>query len=92
MTTKVNILIDGGFFNRKFLETHKRAATPTDVVTKASNAMKLLTAKTAGDTKDILFRIYYYDCKPYSGTAKNYDKNQEIDFYTLPCSLIAVIL
>ncbi len=80
MTTKVNILIDGGFFNRKFLETHKRAATPTDVVTEANNAMRLLIAKTAGDTKDILFRVYYYDCKPYSGKAKSHDKSQEIVF------------
>ena len=65
MTTKVNILIDGGFFERKFFEANKRPATAADVVATTNDAMALLIKKTAGDTKDILFRVYYYDCKPF---------------------------
>ena len=55
--------------------------------------MALLTAKTAGDTKDILFRVYYYDCKPYGETVMNHDKTKEIDFtkspiYASKCSFL----
>lgn len=93
MTTKVNILIDGGFFERKFYEANLRPATAKDVVAATADAMALLTAKTAGDTKDILFRVYYYDCKPYGETVMNHDKTKEIDFtkspiYASKCSFL----
>lgn len=80
MTTKVNILIDGGFFERKFFEANKRPATAADVVATANDAMALLIQKTAGDTKDILFRVYYYDCKPFGEKVMDHGKIQEIDF------------
>lgn len=79
MTTKVNILIDGGFFECKFRETNKHFPTADDVIKEAEKAMKSLIIKTNGETKDILFRIYYYDCSPFGGTVSDSNGN-EIDF------------
>lgn len=80
MITKVNVLIDGGFFERKFYEIHKKSATAADVVKEVESVMQLVIAKTAGDTKDILFRVFYYDCKPFGDKVWNHDKTKEIDF------------
>ena len=93
MTTKVNILIDGGFFERKFFEVNHRIPTAKDVVDATADAMRLLVAKTAGETKDILFRVFYYDCKPFGNKIMNHDKTKEIDFsaskiYTSKCSFL----
>ena len=93
MTTKVNILIDGGFFARKFFEINKRYPNAADVVTVTDDAIKKVIAKTNGDTKDILFRVFYYDCKPFGEKVMNHDKTSEIDFsasktYTSKCSFL----
>lgn len=93
MTTKVNILIDGGFFERKFFEANKRSATAADVVKATEDAMNLVVAKTKGDTKDILFRVFYYDCRPFGEKKWNHDKTKEIDFsasatYKAKCSFL----
>lgn len=66
------------------MEANKRPATAADVVAAADDAMKLLIKKTAGDTKDILFRVYYYDCKPYGEKVMSHDKSKEIDFSLSP--------
>lgn len=83
MTTKVNILIDGGFFERKFLEANNRNATAADVVAIVNDAMNKVITKTNGDTKDILFRVFYYDCKPFGETVPDHTKKSIIDFSSL---------
>jgi len=80
MTTKVNILIDGGFFYQKFFEIHKKYPSPKDVIKEVDNVMSLVRAKTNGETNDILLRIYYYDCKPFGKKIKNPDGTGDIDF------------
>ena len=80
MTTKVNVLVDGGFFERKFFEVNNKSATASDVVTEVNKVMQAVIAKTNGDTKDILFRVFYYDCKPFGDKVWNYNKTKEIDF------------
>lgn len=67
MTTKVNILIDGGFFWQRFRKNNKRTPQPADVVNTVANVMDLVRAKTNGETNDILFRVFYYDCRPFGG-------------------------
>lgn len=84
MTTKVNVLIDGGFFERKFFEVNNKSATASDVVTEVNKVMQAVIAKTNGDTKDILFRVFYYDCKPFGDKVWNYNKTKEIDFAISP--------
>lgn len=68
MTTKVNVLIDGGFFWQCFKKNNRRNPLPTDVVKTVEKVMTLVRKKTNGETQDILFRIFYYDCRPFGGT------------------------
>ena len=79
MTTKVNVLIDGGFFWQCFRKTNRRNPTPNDVLDTVNAVMGLVKAKTAGEYNDILFRVFYYDCRPFGGTIKDVDGN-DIDY------------
>lgn len=84
MTTKVNILIDGGFFSQKFREANKRAPHAKDVENEVNLIMAAIRKKTAGETKDILFRVYYYDCKPFGEKVKDHTGKKEVDFSDSP--------
>lgn len=87
MITKVNILFDGGFFWQRFKSIHKKNPTPDDVINTSKKIMELVQEKTQDDTKDILVRIYYYDCYPFNGKIKmpkegdgKKKEYQEVDF------------
>ena len=80
MVTKVNILIDGGFFDVRFKKLSGRNATVHDVEQLVSDIMAAMRAKTNGETDDILFRAYYYDCKPFGGTIKDYTGTSLINY------------
>ena len=71
MTTKVNILIDGGFFWQCFKKINKRNPQPKDVWQTVNDVMALVKRQTNGETEDILFRVFYYDCRPFGGTIKD---------------------
>ncbi len=79
MVTKVNILFDGGFYVQKFNEKNKRFPSAKDVENEVEKIMNDLRAKTNGETNDILFRVFYYDCKPFDKTVPDLNGNQ-IDF------------
>lgn len=81
MVTKVNVLIDGGFFWQRFKRLNRRSPTPTDVESMVNDVMRLVKAKTNGDTEDILFRVFYYDCRPYGDVVTDMAGNQ-IDYST----------
>lgn len=81
MTTKVNILIDGGFFWQCFKKTNKRSPKPDDVVETVNTVMSLVNKKTNGETKDILFRVFYYDCRPFGKEIKDIN-GKTIDYST----------
>ena len=68
MVTKVNILIDGGFFTTRYRSINSKPPTVKNVKELVDAIMASLKQKTNGETEDILFRVYYYDCKPFSGT------------------------
>ena len=84
MVTKVNVLIDGGFFSQKFYELNNKLPKYKDVITEVEKAMQLVKDKTNGETSDILFRIFYYDCRPFGGKVKDRTGNNEIDFSKSP--------
>jgi uncharacterized LabA/DUF88 family protein len=84
MTTKVSVLIDGGFFTQKFFELNKKYPTHNDVIKEVDKVMSLVKAKTNHETSDILFRIYYYDCKPFGEKVKDHTGANEIDFSISP--------
>lgn len=70
MTTKVNILIDGGFFWQCFKRNNDRTPKPADVENLVNDIMSKVKDKTNGETNDILFRVFYYDCRPFGETIK----------------------
>lgn len=80
MVTKVNILIDGGFFAQRFKALNKRPATVKDVEQLVADVMSAVKNKTNGDTEDILFRAFYYDCRPFAGKVKDHKGKNEIDY------------
>lgn len=71
MTTKVNILIDGGFFWQRFVSINKKVPTVQDVLNTVSDIMTKVRQKTNGETNDILLRVFYYDCRPFGETIKD---------------------
>lgn len=79
MVTKVNILIDGGFFWQCFKKAKGRNPQPSDVVEMVNTVMELVKATTNGDTDDILFRVFYYDCRPFGSKIKDV-AGKEIDY------------
>lgn len=84
MTTKVNILFDGGFFTRKFEEINKKFPTASDVENEVKKIMAELRKKTNGETNDIVFRVFYYDCKPFDKTVKDHTGKKDCDFSKSP--------
>ncbi len=84
MTTKVNILIDGGFFTQKYKERTGRLPRANDIEAEVTPIMQALSAKTNGATNDILFRVYYYDCRPYEGVHTKPGATKPTDFKQAP--------
>lgn len=79
MITKVAVLIDGGFFWQRFIAQNKKDPTASDVLIAVQNAMDKVENKTHGDTKDVLFRVFYYDCDPFSGIIDDHTHKKKID-------------
>lgn len=80
MDYKVNILIDGGFFKRKFKERTGKIATANDVENEVTRIMDAVRDKSGANEQDFLFRVYYYDCCPFGGTIKKPNGGGEMDF------------
>lgn len=79
MITKVNVLIDGGFFWQRFKKINNRNPQPNDVLDVVNDVMSLVKAKTNGETEDVLFRVFYYDCRPFGEIIKDQSGN-DIDY------------
>ena len=93
MVTKVNILIDGGFFSQRFKAINKRVADVSDVNQLIKDIMQALRKRTNGETQDILFRAFYYDCKPFGGIVEDHTGKKKIDYskssmYEVQCRFI----
>ena len=80
MVTKVNILIDGGFFSARFKSINGRDANVNDVEQLVNDIMSAMKAKSQGETEDILFRAFYYDCKPFGGIIPDHTGKNKLDF------------
>lgn len=72
---QVAFLIDGGFLEKKFKDLVKTFPLAGEVVKICQLAMK-----DSEFVNDQMFRIYYYDCEPFSGTATHPITGQVIDF------------
>lgn len=80
MDAKVNILIDGGFYVQKFKEREGRLPNANDIENEIAVIMAETQKKTGADCKDILFRVFYYDCSPFDGKVKKPGDTVETDY------------
>lgn len=77
-TNKVAILIDGGFFLQRFKSLHNTSPRIADMQPFIDDVMKKVSALTPHSV-DVLFRTYYYDCRP-NGDTKIDPKGNSVDF------------
>ena len=88
---KIAILVDGGFFDAvNKNRVNGMLPTADHVKQEVENTMRLIRAKTLTDSeniKDVLFRVYFYDARPFSGKKTN-PQGEEYDF-TLSKSYVA---
>src|SRR5689334_15489832 len=79
-TSKVAILIDGGFFTQRF-KAQNKGATPArkDVESLILDIMSKVQHCTGGHSTDVLLRSYYYDCYPFGKEIKNL-KGKKVDY------------
>jgi uncharacterized LabA/DUF88 family protein len=80
MDAKVNILIDGGFYVQKFKEREGRLPNANDIENEIAVIMAETQKKTGADCKDILFRVFYYDCSPFDSKVKKPGDTVETDY------------
>jgi uncharacterized LabA/DUF88 family protein len=76
---KVSILIDGAFFVYRFTVLNSKGPRVKDLEAYVENVMTKLKNLCCANSSDILFRIFYYDCRPYGSTETRPD-NVKIDF------------
>ena len=81
---RVAILVDGAFLRVKHRQAHYRRYPTADFVYDLCVKRIMESEKLAGDT---LFRVYYYDCRPFSGTLRNPITGDESD-YTISTSFL----
>lgn len=79
------VLIDGGFFIKRFnrLSNNPRKNDPS-YVAKAIHTMAFKHTEMEHGKIDKLYRIFYYDCRPFAGHAQNPINNSIIDFANAP--------
>lgn len=78
---KVAVLIDGGFFVKRF----NSVFNPSRTMTGETVAQRLYTiAHRHVGKENILYRIFYYDCHPFDKKMHNPISNRVIDFKTTP--------
>ena len=83
---KIAILVDGGFFDAvNKNRVNGMLPTADHVKQEVENTMRLIRAKTLTDSeniKDVLFRVYFYDARPFSGQ-KDKPARGRVRFYAI---------
>lgn len=82
MANKIAILIDGGFFIRTFKEKQSRFPRIRDMPLFIDDIIARVQNISKAET-DILFRSFYYDCRPYGETQKD-PNGKLVDFSVSP--------
>ncbi len=70
VNNKIAFLIDGAFFFQRYKNKHGINPTIKDMDNFIKEQLVLIQEKTGSDSKDILFRILYYDCLPFDKEIK----------------------
>jgi uncharacterized LabA/DUF88 family protein len=76
---KVAILIDGGYFTKRFKSINRREVNIADIQPFLDDVMNKVQAISPQSVTDILFRSFYYDCRPFA-EVKNRPDGRRIDF------------
>lgn len=73
MTTvsKVAILIDGGYFLRRYKALNNTNPRITDIGPFLDDLMAKVQATSPVQVSDIMHRAFYYDCRPYGETIQD---------------------
>ena len=80
MDAKINILIYDDSYVQKFTEREGRLPNANDIENEIAVIMAETQKKTGADCKDILFRVFYYDCSPFDGKVKKPGDTVETDY------------
>lgn len=80
---KVAILIDGGFFLRRFKALNSVFPKIADMQPFIDGIMAKVKKTTPTGVEDILFRSFYYDCRPF-GEIKQKPDGTQVNFATHP--------
>ena len=73
----VAIMLDGGYFTKRFRKLHGRFPKADDAIRFCTELMRCLDGCT-------LYRIFFYDADPYDGTSKNPISKQTVNFANTP--------
>ena len=76
---KVAILIDGGYFTKRFKFINGREVRISDIQPFLDETMNKVQAVSPKSVQDILFRSFYYDCRPFA-EVKSRPDGKKIDF------------
>ncbi len=74
---RVAILLDGGYVKKRFRSQHSRAPLASDIAAIPSRILRNRPLSALS-----LYRIFYYDAEPYTGTATNPLSNTRMNFAT----------
>lgn len=83
MNFRTAILIDAGFYKKAFEKTQGRSPVIGDMTPFTDSVMRKVQTLTPPNCTDILYRTYYYDCRPYDGTQTRPD-GKVFNFATSP--------
>lgn len=76
---KVAILIDGGYFTKRFKFINGREVRIADIQPFLDETMNKVQTISPKGVQDILFRSFYYDCRPFA-EVKSRPDGKRIDF------------
>ncbi|MDX2063834.1 MAG: NYN domain-containing protein [Bacteroidia bacterium] len=79
MFNKVAILIDGGFYLKLYRKREQRMPRREDVESLVTDILAKVNHLNHTGTKDILYRTYFYHCKPF-GERVTKPSGEEINF------------
>jgi uncharacterized LabA/DUF88 family protein len=82
MIHKIAVLIDGAFFVQRFKALNGRSPVIADIQPFIDSLIAKVQARNSV-SKDSLYRIFYYDCRPFGNTVSDLSGNS-IDYSKTP--------
>ena len=71
---RIAMLLDGGYVTKRFRRLHRRFPSASDVATLCS------TIRASSFPQCELYRVFFYDCEPYTGTENNPISGSPVDY------------